>query len=247
MDTSSSPRPSMTRWSMPSKRPQTISGPDPAASSATRDWVNGRPRGLISNFGRSEATSAASMAAANTSARNTMPGPPPAGVSSTLRWRSVAEARISRASSAHSPAESALPARLTPSGPGNISGNRVRTVVCQGERLVITSQFCRPGQAKRDPGPITTASDFAMNGCNLSQNHGLWLWVPAFAGTTRGVGGVRLVAVNLFGQRDHDTAAGKIDGRNDRIGERQQHRHPARWRDLDDVAGAAIMYRTATT
>src|SRR3954449_3941682 len=29
---------------MPSKRPQTIRGPGPAASSITRDWVNGRRR-----------------------------------------------------------------------------------------------------------------------------------------------------------------------------------------------------------
>ena len=121
----------MTRWSMPSNRPQTIRGPGPAASSTTRDWVNGRPRGLISRRGRSGAISAASMASASTSARSTMPGPPPAGVSSTLRWRSVAEARISRASSAHRPDASALPARLTPSGPGNISGNRVSTVARQ--------------------------------------------------------------------------------------------------------------------
>src|SRR5437867_7688435 len=57
-----------------------------------------------------------------------MPGPPPAGVSSTLRWRSVAESLMSRASSDHRPDASALPARLTPSGPGNISGNSVRIV-----------------------------------------------------------------------------------------------------------------------
>ena len=44
--------------------------------------------------------SAASIAAASTSARSTMPGPPPAGVSSTLRCLSVADARMSRASSA---------------------------------------------------------------------------------------------------------------------------------------------------
>src|SRR6185437_2949888 len=56
---------------------------------------------------------------------------PPAGVSSTLRWRSVAESLMSRDSSAHRPDASALPARLTPSGPGNISGNRVRTVARQ--------------------------------------------------------------------------------------------------------------------
>src|SRR5712664_2028123 len=120
---------------MPSNRPQTIKGPGPAASSTIRDWVNGRPRGLISSlgrfFGRSGAISAASMASASTSARSTMPGPPPAGVSSTLRCRSVAESLMSRASRAQRPEASALPARLTPSGPGNISGNSVSTVACQ--------------------------------------------------------------------------------------------------------------------
>src|SRR5580693_8820040 len=122
---------------MPSNRPQTINGPGPAASSATWNWVNGRPRGLINRRGRSEAISAASIAAASTSARSTMPGPPPAGVSSTLRWRSVAESRISRVSSAQRPEASALPARLTPSGPGNISGNSVSTVARQMVALAV--------------------------------------------------------------------------------------------------------------
>src|SRR3954468_517229 len=109
----------------------------------TRDWVNGRPRGLINRRGRSGAISAASTAAASTSARNTMPGPPPAGVSSTLRWRSVAEARMSRASSAHRPDASARPARLMPSGPGNISGNRVSTVARHGDRLELMTPWLR--------------------------------------------------------------------------------------------------------
>jgi hypothetical protein len=50
--------------------------------------------------------------------------------------------------------------------------------------------FCRPGQAsarERDPGPITTGLGgyedwervFAWR-----NDSGLWLWVPAFAGTT---------------------------------------------------------------
>ena len=70
----------------------------------------------------------ASTARASTSARITMPGPPPAGVSSTERCLSVACARMSTASSVHRPAASALPARLKPSGPGNISGKMVRMV-----------------------------------------------------------------------------------------------------------------------
>src|SRR5579885_3182551 len=57
-----------------------------------------------------------------------MPGPPPAGVSSTVRCLSVAALRMSCASSDQMPEASALTARLTPSGPGNISGKIVRTV-----------------------------------------------------------------------------------------------------------------------
>src|SRR4051794_916053 len=43
----------------------------------------------------------------------------------------------------------------------------------------------RPGQAKRDPGPITTDMRFAKVGATVrSNNNVLWLWVPACAGTT---------------------------------------------------------------
>ena len=124
-----------------------------------------------------------------------MPGPPPAGVSSTLRWRSVAESLMSRASSAHRPDASALPARLTPSGPGNISGNSVRTVA----RQVIPE--------------------------------------------THHVSVGDVVAVDFLRQFDHHAAAGEIDRRHHRIGERQQHGRALRRRDLDDVAGAEIMDR----
>jgi len=62
------------------------------------------------------------MALASTSARITMPAPPPAGVSSTVRWRSAAKSRICTVSSDHVPASSALPASEWPRLPGNISG-----------------------------------------------------------------------------------------------------------------------------
>ena len=51
-----------------------------------------------------------------------MPGPPPAGVSSTARWRPSPCSRMSRASSDHRPRASASPASDWPSGPGNIVG-----------------------------------------------------------------------------------------------------------------------------
>ncbi len=106
-----------------------MTAPGPLASAATRPWVSGTPRALITRRGRgSPAGATASTARASTSGRITMPGPPPAGVSSTERCLSVACVRMSTASSVHRPAASALPARLTPSGPGNISGKMVRMV-----------------------------------------------------------------------------------------------------------------------
>jgi hypothetical protein len=41
----------------------------------------------------------------------------------------------------------------------------------------------RPGQAKRDPGPITTAVNVARRaGRHCAHHSDLWLWVPAFRG-----------------------------------------------------------------
>ena len=65
------------------------------------------------------------------SARITMPAPPPAGVSSTERCLSVAKSRMSMVDKAHFPSAKALPARLSPNGPGNISGKMVRMVARQ--------------------------------------------------------------------------------------------------------------------
>src|SRR5580658_6879676 len=68
------------------------------------------------------------MARPSTSAFITMPGPPPAGVSSTVRRLSAAKARISTTSSDQAPEASALPARLAPKGPGKTSGKMVNTL-----------------------------------------------------------------------------------------------------------------------
>src|SRR5690348_5931397 len=54
-----------------------------------------------------------------------MPAPLPKGASSTVPWRSFANRLMSTASSDHTPSVSALPARLSPSGPGTISGKSV--------------------------------------------------------------------------------------------------------------------------
>jgi hypothetical protein len=57
-----------------------------------------------------------------------------------------------------------------------------------GMLLGVTKLRCRPGQASvasADPGPITTGFGFAKAGAPArSHNNVLWLWVPAFAGTT---------------------------------------------------------------
>src|SRR5271163_747847 len=117
----------MTRSSTPSKRPQTTTTPGPTLSASTRAWVSGTPRGDIRSRGRMSAA-AASTARPSTSGFITMPGPPPAGVSSTERCLSMAKLRISTTSSAQAPDAKALPARLPPSGPGNMSGKMVRTL-----------------------------------------------------------------------------------------------------------------------
>lgn len=80
----------------------------------------GFPRGVIASTGRPSAT--ASMAALSTSTFSTMPKPPPAGVSSTVRCLSIAKSRMLTALQAQVPCASARPARLWPRWPGNISG-----------------------------------------------------------------------------------------------------------------------------
>src|SRR3984957_2456156 len=117
----------MTRLSMPSNRPQISTTPWSAVSASTRACVSGVPRGDIRRRGRAS-VAVASMARPRTSAFITMPGPPPAGVSSTVRCLSPANVRMSTTSSDHAPIANALPARLAPSGPGNISGKMVRTL-----------------------------------------------------------------------------------------------------------------------
>src|SRR5580765_8267751 len=53
------------------------------------------------------------------------------------------------------------------------------------DAVIAYSPFRRPGQAKREPGPITTyvyvVRSWSRNPIN---NQHRWLWVPAFAGTT---------------------------------------------------------------
>src|SRR5262245_16306190 len=65
------------------------------------------------------------MAAAISSTRMIMPGPPPYGVSSTWRWRPGAKSRGFVRCAATSPASIALPSSDAPRIPSKISGNSV--------------------------------------------------------------------------------------------------------------------------
>ena len=115
------------RSSTPSKRPHRRTTPSPPARLRTMYCFSGMPRGESSSRGRRSSASRLSSAAATTSARSTMPGPPPAGVSSTARWRPRPNSRRATVSSAQAE-PSARPASERPSGPGNISGKRVMMV-----------------------------------------------------------------------------------------------------------------------
>src|ERR1700742_4874408 len=122
----------------------------------------------------------------------------------------------------------------TPSGAGfgvSTSSKRRSLCACSRQALwVFAIAFIprRPGQAKREPGPITTNAFFAKIGTTrLAENHGLWLLVLDFAGTTRKIV-VGLVAFNLVRQFDHHASAGEIDRGHNGIGERQHHCHATR-------------------
>src|SRR5579863_6411096 len=74
-----------------------------------------------------------------------MPGPPPAGVSSTVRCLPRPWSRMSRTSSDQRFFSSALPSSEMPSGPGNISGKSVRTVADQLLDMVVIFIVFRHG------------------------------------------------------------------------------------------------------
>src|SRR5690606_1351250 len=71
---------------------------------------------------------ARSIAASSGSGFITMPWPPPYGVSSTVRCRSLVKSRGLTKSTSTSSAARALPSRLAASGESNSSGNSVTTV-----------------------------------------------------------------------------------------------------------------------
>src|ERR1700730_13360974 len=119
----------------------------------------------------------------------------------------------------------------TPSGAGfgvSTSSNRRSLWACKRQALwvffiaVIPNQ-CRPGL---EPGPTHRESGVARWTPIACHNKGLWLGVPAFAGTTRGEVGVivsAIVALDFFRQFDHDAPAPEIDRRHHGVRKRQQH------------------------
>src|SRR5262249_33790701 len=109
----------------------------------TRDWVSGAPAGLSrmrctgpASLPRDAGTSAAPaprdpasrIAARSGSAFITMPGPPPYGVSSTVRCRSVVKSRGLTVSTAITRASRARPTTPAVSA-GSISSGRIVTTV----------------------------------------------------------------------------------------------------------------------
>ena len=110
--------------------------PSMPASSRTDCCVSGSPRGDMQSTGQRPdwqrlSSIANRRAGPRTSARMTIPAPPPTGVSSTDRCRPMPNRRRSIVSSSQIPCASALPERDCPSVPGNASGRRVMTFAHQ--------------------------------------------------------------------------------------------------------------------
>ena len=129
-------RASSTRWSTLSNRPQTRVRPCVRDRRRAAAWSKGRPLGerqITGHASRSAGVPSAawSSAAAITSARSTMPAPPPAGGASTVRWRPRPKPRRSTVSSAQSPRSSARPVSDSPSVPGKACGKSVTTLARQ--------------------------------------------------------------------------------------------------------------------
>src|ERR1700691_3800760 len=121
------------RTSMPSSRPQAKMSLGSAAYRAAMSWLNGTPLGVgtTSLAGRSppgcppSRPAISSRASPQTSGFITMPGPPPNGTSSTVRWTSVAQRRRSCTRNSMSPRATAFPISETRSGLSKYSGKIV--------------------------------------------------------------------------------------------------------------------------
>src|SRR5689334_13051367 len=122
---------------MPSYRPQANASQPLPASSRAMAWVNRSPEGLGTSrvgtaAGRSRAARpvarTASRASLHGSGRITIPAPPPAGASSTVRCRSWVKSRRSWTARSSMPLRRALPIRESSSG-ARYSGKIVTTSI----------------------------------------------------------------------------------------------------------------------
>src|SRR4051794_3246343 len=128
---------------MPSYRPHASTRWLSAASASAVRWVNGSPDGVGTSRWVPTPTSA-SRAVPQTSGRMTMPAPPPKGVSSTVRCRSVVQSRRSWTRRSRSPDARALPTSESSRGlrySGKIETTSMRTsvvgpVVARSDRLL---------------------------------------------------------------------------------------------------------------
>ena len=139
--------------------------------------VERRPRGRQIDQRPAATTRRRRCAASTTSGRITMPGPPPNGVSSTVRCLSRREvADVHRFERPQRPPPSALPASEWPSGPGNISGNRVSTVArqacsCHAPASALAAVVEQPVRRIDDEPPAarsTTGTTALVNGTMTS-------------------------------------------------------------------------------
>src|SRR5690554_826500 len=101
----------------------------------------------------------ASTASKTGSGLSTMPGPPPYGVSSTVRRRSWAKSRRLTISISTNPFSQALLIILLEKGPVDICGNRVRNVTRKSISLIY-----QPGRQPhfQDPGGQINRKDYGF-------------------------------------------------------------------------------------
>ena len=116
----------------------------PLASSAV-SWIEQAPGGRGHDAASSDGVHTASSARPHTSARITMPGPPPYGASSTERCRSVAQSRRSCTPSCTTSSAIALPSSEFPQ---RVEVRRERS----SGRRCASRRTCRPGARRRAGG-----------------------------------------------------------------------------------------------
>src|SRR3989338_5370936 len=143
-------------------------------------------------------------AASSTSARSTMPAPPPAGVSSTFRCLPIPKGRRSIVSSAQSPMSSALPVSDRPSTPGKASGNSVMILAFHApltrKGSSIRSRGFRLAEIDRRPWDFRVLGASSVMGRfyrgRAGQESGLSIQPVLGRGA---VGGINQMAERLFG------------------------------------------------